>query len=53
MTLLSTIRTWQARRRTEAELARLADRELHDAGIPRWRIAEIARGGSIDARQVV
>ena len=53
MTILSTIRTWRARRRTEAELRRLADRELHDAGIPRWRIAEVARGGAVDARQVV
>ena len=53
MTILSTIRSWQAHRRAEADLARLADRDLHDAGIPRWRIAEIARGGAIDPRQVV
>lgn len=53
MSLITTLRDWQARRRTYAELARLSDRELHDAGIPRWRLADIARGGPIDPRQVI
>ena len=53
MTILSTVRSWRSRRRTRAELARLSDRELHDAGIPRWRIGEIAAGAPIDPRQVL
>ena len=53
MTILNTLRSWQSHRRTEAELRRLGERELHDAGIPRWRIREIARGASIDPRQVL
>ena len=53
MTILNALHAWRGHRRAEAELRRLADRELHDAGIPRWRIAEIARGGAIDPRQVV
>ena len=53
MSLMTTLRDWQTRRRTYAELARLSDRELHDAGIPRWRLADIARGGAIDPRQVI
>ena len=52
MTMLSTVRAWSARRRTEAELRRLGERELHDAGIPRWRIRDVARGAAIDPRQV-
>ena len=53
MSIVNAIRTLQAHRRARFELARLGDRELHDVGIPRWRIAEIARGARIDPRQVV
>ena len=52
MTFLSTIRAWRDRRATEAELRRLGDRELHDAGIPRWRIADVARGAPVEPRLV-
>ena len=53
MSTMIMLRTWLMRRRAEAELARLADRTLHDAGIPRWRIREIARGGAIEPRLVL
>lgn len=53
MTLTSTIRAWRMRRRTEADLNRLTDRELHDAGISRWRVREIARGAAIKPRLVL
>ena len=52
MRFIDTIRTLQAHRQARFELARLGDRELHDIGIPRWRIEEIARGAQIDARLV-
>ena len=53
MTVLNTIRAWNARRRAEAELARLADRELHDAGIPRWRVRAVAGGAPVEPRLVL
>ena len=53
MTVLTTIRAWRTHRRIEAELRRLGDRELHDAGIPRWRIRDVARGAPVDPRQVL
>ena len=53
MTMLRTLADWRTARRTARELSRLGDRELHDAGIPRWRIEEIAKGAPIDPRQVM
>ena len=53
MNIRTLVRTLQAHRRARFELARLGDRELHDLGIPRWRIDEIARGEAIDPRQVL
>ena len=53
MTLTKTLRDWRRARRAATELRRLDDRVLHDAGIPRWRIDEIAKGAPIDPRQVV
>lgn len=53
MTLTDRIRAWRRSRAVTAELGRLDDRTLHDAGIPRWRIAEIARGAPVEPRLVV
>ena len=53
MTLITSIRDWRQARRTANQLNRLDDRALHDAGIPRWRIREIARGEAVDPRQVI
>ena len=53
MTITRRIRAWSRRRAVAADLARLDDRTLHDAGIPRWRIAEIARGAPVEPRLVV
>ena len=53
MSIMNTIRDWRTARRTRAELTRLSDRSLHDAGIPRWRIDEIASGSPVDPRQVI
>ena len=53
MTLTRTLRDWNQSRRTANALRRLDDRSLHDAGIPRWRIDEIARGEPIDAKLVM
>lgn len=51
--MIETVRAWRRRRAVAAELGRLDDRTLHDAGIPRWRIADIARGAPVEARLVV
>ena len=53
MTFTQSIRNWRRARRAATELRRLDDRVLHDAGIPRWRIDEIANGAPIDPRQVM
>jgi uncharacterized protein YjiS (DUF1127 family) len=47
------IRAWRHRRDLSAELSRLDDRTLHDVGIPRWRIADIAQGAPVEARLVL
>ena len=53
MTLIDRIRDWRHARRIEAELRRIDDRGLHDLGIPRWRIRDVARGQPIEARLVL
>lgn len=53
MTMIDTVRAWVRRRRLEAELNRLADRDLHDAGIPRWRIRDVAAGAPVEPRLVL
>ena len=53
MTFMNTLRDWRTTRRTRTELARLPDRILIDAGIPRWRIDDVAHGAPVDPRQVV
>lgn len=53
MTLTDRIRVWHRRRAAAAELKRLDDRTLHDAGIPRWRIADIAAGAPVEPRLVL
>ena len=52
MTMTDRIRSWRRARAVRAELVRLDDRTLHDLGIPRWRIAEISRGASVEPRLV-
>ena len=52
MTLLSNIRNWRQVRETRRQLNRLDDRSLIDAGIPRWRIDDVARGAPVDHRLV-
>ncbi|MEM7566532.1 MAG: DUF1127 domain-containing protein [Pseudomonadota bacterium] len=53
MTILNAIRQWWTVRGTQAELARLGDRELNDAGIARWNIEAVARGAQPSTAQVV
>lgn len=53
MTLLNTLRIRRAHRRAVTELACLSDRDLHDAGIPRWRIREIVRGAPVEPHLVL
>ena len=53
MTLLKSIQDWRQVRRTRSALRRLDDRVLIDAGIPRWRIDDVARGAPIDDRLVM
>ena len=53
MTIVDTIRDWRNTRRTRNELRRLSDHALHDAGIPRWRIEDVAAGHPVDPRQVI
>ena len=53
MSIMNTIRDWRSARRTRFELSRLSDRSLHDMGIPKWRIDEVANGSPIDPRQVI
>lgn len=53
MTMTDRFRAWRRSRAARAELRRLDDRTLHDAGIPRWRIAEIAGGAPVEARLVL
>ena len=45
MTILQNLRDWRAYRRAYAELNRLPTERLHDMGVPRWRVKEIARSG--------
>ena len=52
MTLIQRFQTWRRARAVRADLVRLDDRTLRDAGIPRWRIAEIARGAPVEPRLV-
>lgn len=53
MTFLNTVRHWNAARNTRRELRRLDDRQLIDAGVPRWRIDAVSRGAPVEARFVV
>ena len=53
MTLMKSLRDWRQARRTTTMLNRLDDRVLHDAGIARWRIREIARGAAVNPDDVV
>ena len=53
MILIRRFQAWRRARAVRADLVRLDDRTLHDAGIPRWRIREIARGGAVEPRLVL
>lgn len=53
MTIIDTLRAWARRRRVETDLRRLGDRELIDAGIPRWRIRDVAAGAPVEPRLVL
>lgn len=53
MALIQRFRAGRRARAVRADLARLDDRSLRDAGIPRWCIREIARGGAVDPRLVL
>ena len=53
MTLLRNFDEWRAYRRAVAEMSRLPDEALHDMGVPRWRVREVARGEAIRPEQVI
>ena len=44
---------WRRYRRTLNELNAKSNRELHDMGIARWRVPEVAKGRAFDRREVL
>ena len=44
---------WRRYRRTLKELNAKSNRELHDMGIARWRVPEVAKGHAFDRAEVL
>ena len=43
---------WRRYRRTLQQLRSQSDRNLHDMGIARWRVEDVARGEGYDRTEV-
>ena len=52
MSIVQNFNDWRNYRRTVRELGSRSNRELHDMGIARWRVRDVARGYGFDRNEV-